>query len=59
MEGYTACTSENSSIIFCGNQEEILRIENNGDIFVRGALVENDAQVVSGLRNFLSEQGAL
>jgi hypothetical protein len=32
---------------------EVLRLCPNGDIFVRGALVENDRQVVDGLREFL------
>lgn len=35
-----------------GNKE-ILRLEPNGDIFVKGKLVENDKAVVEGLRDFL------
>jgi len=33
--------------------EEILRLEADGDIYVRGKLVENDKEVVEGLRVFL------
>lgn len=32
---------------------EMLRCESNGDIFVRGRLVENDREVVDGLRAWL------
>ena len=37
--------------------DEILRFENNGEIFVHGKLVENDIQVVEEFREFLSHQG--
>jgi hypothetical protein len=36
---------------------EVLRLCPNGDIFVRGSLVENDRQVVDGLREFLLGAG--
>ena len=34
---------------------EILKLCGNGDIYVRGKLVENDKEVVQGLRDFLKE----
>lgn len=40
---------------FVGNDgSEILRLDANGDIFVKGKLVENDKQVVDGMRAFLT-----
>lgn len=33
--------------------EEMLRFESNGDIYVKGRLVENDKEVVEGFREFL------
>jgi len=32
---------------------EIMRFNDNGDIFVKGKLIENDKQVVDALREFL------
>jgi hypothetical protein len=44
-----------SNIIFQGKDGlEILKLEDNGDIFVNGKLIENDKQVIYGLRKFLS-----
>jgi len=36
--------------------DEILRFENNGDIYVHGSVIENDKQVVEGFREFLNKQ---
>lgn len=36
-------------------QLEIMRLCSNGDIFVKGNLVENDKEVVDGLREFLEK----
>lgn len=36
---------------------EILRLENNGDIYIRGKLAENDKEVVNALRDFLNDVG--
>ena len=36
----------------CGNKE-MIRLEPNGDIYIKGNLVENDKDVVEGLRDFL------
>lgn len=37
------------------NPKELMRICANGDIFVKGKLIENDKEVVDGLREFLKE----
>lgn len=34
---------------------EILRFASNGDIFVKGKLIENDKEVVDGFRQWLKE----
>lgn len=45
-------------IIFMGKDDlEILRLKENGDILVKGKLIENDSEVVDGLREFLSSYG--
>ena len=36
---------------------EILKLCENGDIFVKGRLAENDKEVVEALREFLKAQG--
>ena len=36
---------------------EMLKLCANGDIFVKGKLIENDKEVVSALREFLKTQG--
>jgi hypothetical protein len=38
---------------------EILKLCENGDIFVKGKLAENDKEVVDALREFLKGQGFL
>jgi hypothetical protein len=35
---------------------EILKLCENGDIFVKGKLAENDKEVVNALREFLKEE---
>ena len=37
--------------------EEVLRFEPGGDIYIRGKLVENDKDVVEGIRAFLRDSG--
>lgn len=37
--------------------EEILKIDNNGDFFVRGKLIENDKEIVEAFRDFLKSTG--
>jgi hypothetical protein len=50
----------NADILYIGHDsKEILKISNNGDIFVKGRLVENDKEVVDALREFLTKQGLI
>jgi hypothetical protein len=49
---------EPSKFIFNGvDHKEIMRLEPNGDIYVHEKLVENDKEVVDGLRQFLAGHG--
>jgi hypothetical protein len=52
---------EQNTIFFMkGNDtKEILKLCQNGDIFVKGKLAENDKEVVDALREFLLSQGFL
>ncbi|AIM29142.1 hypothetical protein DF16_orf00726 [Bacillus thuringiensis serovar kurstaki str. YBT-1520] len=34
-------------------EQEMVSLKSNGDIFVKGKLVENDKEVVDGMREFL------
>ncbi|MGX5627348.1 hypothetical protein [Bacillus cereus] len=43
----------NDSITFPVGGRDILVLKGNGDIYVKGKLVENDKEVVDGLREFL------
>ncbi|MEM5649597.1 hypothetical protein AAHB57_17545 [Bacillus cereus] len=45
-------TSQDSFILKVGEQE-MVSLKSNGDIFVKGQLVENDKEVVDGLRVLL------
>ncbi|MCS3600126.1 hypothetical protein [Bacillus sp. JUb91] len=45
-------TSHDSIILKVG-EKEMVSLKSNGDIFVKGKLVENDKEVVDGLREFL------
>ena len=47
--------AENNIVFYVKDTDEILRLEPGGDIFVRGALVDNDIEVVDALREFVSE----
>lgn len=40
-------------------EEPILVLKENGDIFVKGRLAENDKEVVSAMREFLRSTGHL
>lgn len=46
---------EENAIIFSqeNGAKEILKLAQNGDIYVRGKLVENDLDVVEAMREFL------
>ena len=52
---------EQNTIFFMKDREnnEILKLCENGDIFVKGRLAENDKEVVDALRDFLKSQGFL
>ncbi|HDR3439463.1 TPA: hypothetical protein ACR3Z0_000006 [Bacillus thuringiensis] len=45
-------TSHDSIILKVGEQE-IVSLKSNGDIYVKGKLIENDKEVVDGMREFL------
>jgi len=44
---------EEGEMVFSVKSGEVLRFKPNGDIYVRGRLVENDKEVVEALRIFL------
>ena len=50
---------EPSTIFYQGSNTNtpILELKANGDILVKGKLIENDKQVVDALREFLKGQG--
>ena len=50
---------EQNTIFFMqdNGEREILKLCENGDIFVKGKLAENDKEVVDALREFLKGQG--
>lgn len=52
---------EENTIVFSSaeSRNEILKLCENGDIFVNGRLAENDKEVVEGLREFLRSVGIL
>lgn len=45
-------TSHDSIVLKVGEQE-MVSLKSNGDIFVKGKFVENDKEVVDGMREFL------
>lgn len=54
MNSNTKFTIKPTSIVFPGDSDTpVLKLEPNGDIYVNGKLVENDKEVVDGLRKFL------
>jgi len=72
FSGSTGSTSVNNTLIGyapigsaihfqTSNREypEMLKLCENGDIFVKGKLVENDIEVVDAMREFLGSQGYL
>ena len=51
---------ESNTIHFFTNENnEIIKLCDNGDIFVKGKLIENDKEVVDAMREFLKTQGYL
>ncbi len=47
--------SNTISFITADETEPIIKLCQNGDIFVKGKLVENDLEVVEGMRDFLKK----
>ena len=49
---------QSNTITFtASNTEPLLELKGDGDIFVKGKLIENDKEVVDALREFLKTQG--
>ena len=62
MEIFNLVPQEQNTIFFLQvdkSNQEILKLCENGDIFVKGKLAENDKEVVDALREFLKGQGFL
>lgn len=62
MESINLLPQEQNTVFFLQvdkKKQEILKLCENGDIFVKGKLAENDKEVVDALREFLKEQGFL
>ncbi|MCQ6285858.1 hypothetical protein [Bacillus cereus] len=45
--------TSHDSIIFKVGEKEMVSLKSNGDIFVKGKLVETDKEVVDGMRELL------
>lgn len=45
--------TSHESINFMVNGQAVVSLKNNGDIYVKGKLVENDKEVVDGMRELL------
>jgi len=46
---------KDGNITFSIDDKEIMRFENNGDIFREGKLIGNDQEIIEGLGKFLNE----
>jgi len=58
MEDYEhSQNSERDTIVFELNENEFIKLKGNGDIFIKGELIENDADLVQGLREWLTQSG--
>ena len=49
----------NTIQFFTNRDNEIIKLCANGDIFVKGKLIENDKEIVDAMREFLRTQGYL
>jgi len=49
----------NTMHFFTNENSEIIKLCDNGDIFVKGKLIENDKEVVDAMKEFLKTQGYL
>jgi len=47
----------NAISFFTNECNEMIKLCDNGDIFVKGKLIENDKEVVDAMREFLKTQG--
>ena len=47
--------SNKNEIVMSIHDKEIVRLAENGDIFINGHLAENDLEVVDGFRTFLKQ----
>lgn len=47
------CPNLGAIIFSTSGYKDIIRIEANGDIYVKGKLIENDKELVDGFREFL------
>ncbi|MED2777458.1 hypothetical protein P4278_23735 [Bacillus thuringiensis] len=45
--------TSHDSIIFKVGEKEMISLKSNGDIFVKGKRIENDKEVVDGMRELL------
>ena len=46
-------THDNTIKFFTKDSNEILKLCDNGDIFVKGKLIKNDKEIVDAMREFL------
>lgn len=46
---------QNSIVFYVGEGKEVMRFEENGDIFVKGRLVENDVEVIQQFKEWLGQ----
>lgn len=49
----TTYKPEEQNVVFMCGDKEMMELKSNGDIYVKGKLVENDTEVVDGMRAFL------
>lgn len=48
------------NVVFVGRGgQEVIRIEGNGDIYVKGNLIENDVEVVEGMRDLINQNNSM
>jgi len=50
--------SFDDALAFSANGVEVLKLAGNGDIYVNGRLVENDKEVVDGMRKLLEKSSS-
>ncbi len=55
----TSAQEKNTISFYSKATSETLKLCENGDIFVKGKLIENDKEVVDAMREFLVGQGCL